>query len=190
MFFFLLFVSEFHQEPELPVPPPSAIAGRPRGAGRGARGRALAAAAALGSTRLCPGLSRAGCGLRAEASGLCWGRKQNLVTGFVEVTCAPIPLPLLCSGGHRIGCGQMVRSFQSFQSALPLPSERRGTNLLLGAAFWSGDRVLALPGFQDRAVVRARGPPRGGCRGFRINQALEGKRPVLSVCPIVNDAQR
>lgn len=110
LFFFLLFVSEFHQEPELPVPLPSAMAGRPRGAGRGARGRASAAAAALGSTRPCPSLSRAGCGLGAEASGLCWGRKQNLVTEFVEVTCAPIPLPLQCSSRHRIGWGPMVRS--------------------------------------------------------------------------------
>lgn len=169
------------------MPPPSAIAGRPRGAGRGARGRALAAAAALGSSGPCPGLSRAGCGLGAEASGSCWGRKQNLVTGFVEVTCAPIPLPLLCCGGHRLGWGRTVRSFQS---ALPRPPERRGATLLPGAAFWSGDRALALPGVQDRAVVRARGPPRGGCRGFWINQALGGKRPVLSVCPIVNDAQR
>lgn len=47
LLFFLLFVSDFHQGPELPVPPLSAMAGQPRGRGRRAWARALAAAVPL-----------------------------------------------------------------------------------------------------------------------------------------------
>lgn len=47
LLFFLLFVNDFHQGPELPVPPLSAMASGPRGSGRRTRGRASAAAAAL-----------------------------------------------------------------------------------------------------------------------------------------------
>lgn len=153
MFFFLLFFSEFHQEPELPVPPPSAMAGRPRGAGRGARERASAAAAALGSTRPAP-VSRERAAGWEERPAACAGEENKTWLLGLSKSRAPQSHFLSSAPAGTGSAGVRWSAAAGFQRASPRPPERRRTNRLPGAAFWSGDGVLALPGFQDRAVVR------------------------------------
>lgn len=132
LLFFLLFVSDFHQGPELPVPPLSAMAVRPGGLGRRARGRGSAAAGPLSRwppacTPLLPRLVATGLRAGIRGSGVCWGRKRNSVTAFVQVACRPIPDPPLPlrAPPDRLGGPRA-----------PLRPRPRG---LQGATVWYGD---------------------------------------------------
>lgn len=96
LLFFLLFVSDFHQGPELPLPPLSAMAGgqgpgAPRvGKGLGRSGPSLRVVSRVHSATSPAPRNPAARGIRG--SGLCWGRRQTWLLSLSK-SCPTTPAP-------------------------------------------------------------------------------------------------
>lgn len=107
LLFFLLFVSDFHQGPELPALPLSAMAGGPRGS-RHPEGRAKAAPPSTVSGRSLhpfPGLPHVGCGVDAEAAACAGEENKTWLLRWLK-SCAPpshfLSLVLSGTGSARV----------------------------------------------------------------------------------------
>lgn len=170
------------------MPPPSAMAGRPRSAGCGARERASGGGS---PSRIHHDLRRSlSSGLRAgsRAKRLVLGKKTKL--GY-WVCRSHVPQSHFLSSGQRAQDrlqpdGPQLRAFREPRRAPEAQADEPPPGRRLLVWRWS---LGTLPGFQkDRAVVRPGSRATQGCRcrGFWINQAPEGKKARPSACPIVN----
>lgn len=159
---------------------------RPWPAGRGAR-RAGKGLGCSGPSLVAPGpapASRKRAAGREPRQRLTLGKGTKLGYWVCPSHVPPSHFLPIAPAGIRIGPGRSAQAARPSEGTAAPPREPADERPA-GRHPRGTLPPPPLPGFQDRAKVRARGPPRGGCQGFWIKQAPEGKWSVLAFSPVV-----